>query len=63
MKKTVKYNEIDLVVRGGAWLDVMNSCFYTVIDKINGFDVCQENKWDKAGNLIGEIFALPNYGN
>lgn len=63
MSKTVEYQGKQLVVRGGAWLDVMNSCFYTVIDKINGFDICQENHWNKCGNLDGAIFALPNCNN
>ena len=54
--KTIKYNGKELVVRGGAWLDIMNSCFYTVIDKIKGYDICQEN-----GN--NTVFALPNRNN
>ena len=54
--ETIKYNGKELVVRGGAWLDIMNSCFYTVIDKITGYDICQEN-----GN--NTIFALPNLDN
>lgn len=63
MNETIKYNGKKLVVRGGAWLDIMNSCFYTVIDKIKGYDICQENEWDKDGNLKGKIFALPNLNN
>lgn len=63
MGKTIEYKGLNLVVRGGSWLDIMNSCFYTVIDKIKGFDICQDNKYDKDGNLIGEIFALPNLNN
>ena len=51
--ETVEYKGRDLVVRGGAWLDDMNSCFYTVIDEVKGFDICKENGNDK-------IFALPN---
>ena len=60
MSKTVEYNGQNLAVYGGAWLDVMNSCFYTVIDKIEGYDICQKNEWDKNGNLNGAIFALPH---
>lgn len=56
MIETIKYNDKELVVRVGAWLDIMNSCFYTVIDKIKGYDICQEN-----GN--NTIFALPNHNN
>ena len=52
MKKTVNYNGAEITVRGGMWLDIMNSCFYTTIDKIHGYNICQE-----CGN--GEIFALP----
>lgn len=56
MSNIIEYKGQNLVVRGGAWSDVMNSCFYTVIDKIKGFDICKEN-----GN--NEIFALPNCNN
>lgn len=56
MSKKINYKGTEIAIRGGAWLDVMNSCFYTVIDKIKGFDICKEN-----GN--NEIFALPNYSN
>lgn len=56
MNETINYKGQNLVVRGGAWLDIMNSCFYTVIDKIKGYDICQEN-----GN--NKIFALPNRNN
>lgn len=54
--ETIKYNSKELVVRGGAWLDIMNSCFYIVIDKIKGYDICRENGSNK-------IFALPNLNN
>lgn len=63
MKEYVEYNGSKIEVRRGAWLDVMNSCFYTEVDKIKNFDICRENKYDKDGNLIGEYFALPHYGN
>lgn len=63
MIETIKYNGKELVVRGGAWLDIMNSCFYSVIDKIKGYDICQENKRDKPSCLfylrLGSITALP----
>lgn len=52
MMKTVNYNGVEITVRGGAWLDIMNRCYYTVIDKIHGYEICQE-----CGN--GKIFALP----
>ena len=54
MKKqiaTVNYNGTEIEVRSGAWLDIMNSCFYTVIDKIHGYNICAE-----YGN--SKIFAL-----
>ena len=54
--ETIKYKGEELVVRVGAWLDIMNSCFYIVIDKIKGYDICQEN-----GNK--KVFALPNINN
>lgn len=44
MIEIIKYNGKKLVVRGGAWLDIMNSCFYSVIDKIKGYDICQETE-------------------
>lgn len=31
-----------LPIRGGAWNDPMNSCFYTVKNKFNGFIICEE---------------------
>lgn len=54
--ETIKYNDKELVVRGGAWLDIMNSCFYIVIDKIKCYDICKENGTNK-------VFALPNLNN
>ena len=50
--KTVIYNGQELKVRGGAWLDIMNSCFYDVIDKTEQYLICKE---------IGKdvLFALP----
>lgn len=56
MNNKVEYKGKILEVRGGAWLDIVNSCFYTVIDKIKGYVICQEN-----GN--NKIFALPNFNN
>ena len=56
MKEMIDYNGKELSVYGGAWLDVMNSCFYTVIDKIKGYDICKENGKEN-------IFALPNGNN
>lgn len=62
MIKTVEYKGRNIKVRDSYfWLDVMNSCFYTVIDEIKGYKICQDNKWDKDGHLIGEVFALPDY--
>lgn len=40
-------------VRGGAWNDPMNSCFYTVVDTINGYEICRDNS-------TNEIFAIRN---
>lgn len=37
MIETIEYNGKELVVRDGAWLDIMNSCFYSVIDKIKSY--------------------------
>lgn len=56
MIKKIEYNGKELPVYGGAWLDTMNSCFYTVVDKIKGYDICRENGKEN-------IFALPNYNN
>lgn len=55
MKKqiaTVDYNGIEIEIRGDMWLDIMNSCFYTVIDKIHRYNICKECE-------NGKIFALP----
>lgn len=48
----VNYNGTEIEIRGGAWLDIMNSCLYTVIDKSHKYNICEE-----CGN--GKIFALP----
>lgn len=48
---TIIYNCIEISIRGGAWLDEMNRCFYTVIDKIDNFNICRD--------FDGVIFALP----
>lgn len=57
---TINYKGANVKVRGGEWLDIMNSCFYRVIDKIHferrGYDICIENGEDV-------IFALPNGDN
>lgn len=50
----ITYNGQEIKVRGGAWLDSMNSCFYTVIDELDKYQICRE-----IGS--GELFALPNY--
>jgi len=49
----ITYKGQEIVIRGGAWADSMNRCFYEIIDKmsIDGFLVCRE-----IGN--GEVFAL-----
>lgn len=52
MKKVV-YKGKELVVRGGAWLDVMNSCFYTVIDRVDGYRICVDKD--------DVLFALKDY--
>lgn len=49
----INYKGTEIVVRGGAWLDVMNSCFYKVIDRVEGYDICIENGSAKT------VFALP----
>lgn len=51
---TIIYKGKEIVIRGGAWLDTMNSCFYTVIAEVDRYSICRE---------IGseELFALPKY--
>lgn len=49
--KKINYQGTEVEVRGGAWLDIMNSCFYTVIDTISRYQICRD--------LEGKIFALP----
>ena len=56
MSEKIEYKGKKISVYGGAWLDVMNSCFYAVIDKIKGYDICKENGKEN-------IFALPNCNN
>lgn len=48
----INYNGNEIEVRGGAWLDIMNSCFYNIIAEIHRYDICKE--WEN-----GKIFALP----
>lgn len=31
-----------LPIRGGAWADEMNSCFFKVVGQFNGFQICEE---------------------
>lgn len=47
----INYQGTEVEVRGGAWLDSMNSCFYTVIDTISGYQICRD--------FEDKIFALP----
>ena len=53
MANTINYKGKEITVRGGAWADDMNSCFYEVIDSVSvkGYIVCRE--YDN-----NEIFAL-----
>ena len=51
MNKKVLYKGTALTVRGGAWLDINNSCFYTVIDTIEKYRICKDDN--------GVLFALP----
>lgn len=53
MLKMIEYKGKMIQVRGGAWLDIMNSCFYDVIDKIPGYSICYER------GTKDTIFALP----
>ena len=48
----INYKGLMLTVRGGAWLDIMNSCFYVVVDRMDKYTICAE-----IGN--NELFALP----
>lgn len=49
----IEWNGKRIPVFGGAWLDPMNSCFYKVIDKIDGYDICNTDDCDNV------TFALP----
>ena len=51
MTNYVNYNGKNIPVRGGAWTDIMNVCFYTVVGQVGKYDICKEN-----GN--GELFAI-----
>ena len=53
MLQKINYKDVMITVRGGAWLDVMNSCFYTVVDRVPGYQICVENGTDNV------LFALP----
>ena len=54
MTKKIEYKGVMLVVRTGAWDDVMNSCFYTTIDHIDGYYICVDKD--------NVIFARNDYG-
>jgi len=55
MMITVKGHKYEL--RGGAWLDEANSCFYKVIGSIgSGYYLCQE-----IGSHEKFVLYLPNY--
>lgn len=44
-------------VRGGAWLDIMNTCFYDILGKLeSGYVLCRERGTDKLF-----VMYLPYY--
>jgi len=49
--KQIEYKDKLLTVRAGAWLDVMNSGLYEVIDTLEHFQICKD--------IDGVLFALP----
>ena len=55
MTNYVEYKAQQVPVRGGAWNDIMNSCFYTVVDRIKWYKICTE---DKTPTADSELFAI-----
>ena len=53
---TIIYKEAVIRVRGGEWLDYMNSCFYRVIDTVF-YDRYEYNICIEKGADV--VFALP----
>lgn len=56
--KFYKHNGEVLPIRGGAWLDIFNSCFYTEIERVrrlNGLDahICVDTQGEKFVLLWG----------
>lgn len=50
--KVMMYHDQEIKIRGGAWLDIMNSCFYDEVEILNDkWTVCRD-RW------TGELFAL-----
>lgn len=61
---SINYNGEILEVYGDFFLDPMNSCFYKIIDKIKGYDICETTRYNirtKKDEIV--IFALPNRNN
>lgn len=39
-------------IRGGAWADEMNSCFFKELKKVNGFRICEEYGKEYPDNMF-----------
>lgn len=56
MSKLIIYEQKEIPIRDGAWLDEMNACFYDRIDNVSvkNYIICQ----DRATK---ELFAIQGY--
>ena len=51
----ITYKGQEIQVRSGAWDDVMNRCFYDIVDEVYKHYICRDI-------ATGELFALYCYG-
>lgn len=63
MGNSVIFNGREVPLRGGAWNDEMNSCFYAVIDNqsVPGYLICRENGTNEIFALEGTVRAFKKF--
>lgn len=63
MGNSVIFNGREVPLRGGAWNDDMNLCFYAVIDNqsVPGYLICRENGTNELFALKGTVRAFKKF--
>lgn len=63
MGNSVIFNGREVPLRGGAWNDDMNSCFYAVVDNqsVPGYLICRENGTNELFALKGTVRAFKKF--